>query len=183
MANEDTRIKIGTKEEPVRFSYANVFAPRENGLGGKPKYSVTLLIPKAYKKQLKAIEKAIEAAKEQGIASKWGGKLPKFKNEVLRDGDEEYPDKPEYEGMMFISAKSDRKPQIVDANLQEIMDEDEFYSGCWGRASVNFFPYNNEQKGISAGLGNLQKTKDDTPFGGGGRSAASDFGDDEEGLD
>ena len=96
---------------------------------------------------------------------KWGGKLPRFKHDVLRDGDEEYPDKPEYEGMMFIAAKSDRRPEIVDANRDEIMSDDEFYSGCWGRASVNFYPYTVEtNKGVACGLGNLQKTKDDTPI-------------------
>ncbi len=184
MATDVTRIVIGSKAEPVRFSYAHVFTPRENGQGGKPKYSVTLLIPKTYKRMLKQIQTSIEAAAERGRVEKWGGKLPRFKHEVLRDGDEEYPDKPEYEGMMFIAAKSDRRPEIVDVNRDEIMSDDEFYSGCWGRASVNFYPYTVEtNKGVACGLGNLQKTKDDTPFGGGGRSAAMDFGDDDEDND
>ena len=177
-------IKIGTKEEPVRFSYVNVFEPRENQ-SGKMKYSASLLIPKKYKKQIKAIQAKIDEANERGLELLWNNKQPKFKNDVLRDGDEEYPDKPEYEDMMFISAKADLKhqPKVVDGSLQEVMDEDDFASGDYGRASIDFFPYHQKesnQKGISAALGNIQVYAKGERFGGGGRSIAADFGDDEE---
>lgn len=185
MANnsEPTRLTIGTKAEPVRFSYAYVHEPRAAEQGQEPKYSVTILIPKTYKEQLAKIEEAIEAAIEVGKQKHWSGKVPRFKYDVLRDGDEENPDKPEYEGMMFISAKAGEKfrPKIFNANLEEIIDPDDFYSGCWGRVSVNFYPYNRkDSKGVACGLGNLMKTKDDTAFTGSGRSAAADFGDDED---
>jgi len=176
-------IKIGTKEEPVRFSYVNVFEPRENQ-NGKLQYSASLLIPKEYKKQIKAIKAMIAEANDRGLEDLWGGKQPKFKNEVLRDGDEEYPDKPEYEGMMFISAKADLKhqPKVVDSKLAEVMDDDQFASGDYGRASIDFFPYHHKesnQKGISAALGNIQVYSKGERFGGGGRSIAADFGEDE----
>jgi len=59
----------------------------------------------------------------------------------------------------------------------EITDEDEFYSGCYGKVSVNFYPFNaNGNRGIAAGLQNLFKTRDGERLAG-GASAESDFAD------
>ena len=47
------------------------------------------------------------------------------------------------------------------------------YSGCYGNITVTFFGYNsNGNRGIAAGLGNIQKVKDGEPLG--GRARASD---------
>jgi hypothetical protein len=161
----------------VRFSYVQVFQPKSYQ-GGAAKYSVVLLIPKSDKATIKKIKEAIAQAMEDGVSSKWGGKKPKNLWDPLRDGDEEKADEhPEYAGMYFITAKSDRRPVIVDKDLEEILDPDEFYSGCWGRASINFYPYDNTTKGVAAGLNRLQKLKDDTRFGGASGSVEEDFGD------
>ena len=49
------------------------------------------------------------------------------------------------------------------------------YSGCYGKISVNFYGYNsNGNRGIAAGLGNIQKLKDGESLGG-RTSAADDF--------
>ena len=54
------------------------------------------------------------------------------------------------------------------------------YSGCWGRASINFFPFNtNGNKGVGVGLNNIQKLKDDDRLGAARASAESDFGGDD----
>ena len=98
----------------------------------------------------------------------------------LRDGDEDKDDEA-YEGTMFFSASSNRKPQIVDEDVQPILDRDEFYSGCYGRASINFYLFDvSGSKGIAAGLNNLQKLEDGEHLGGGGSSAEDDFGDDDD---
>ena len=82
-----------------------------------------------------------------------------------------------YAGSMFLSANSNIKPGIVDENLDPIMDKDEFYSGCYGRASVNFYAYNvGAIKGIACGLSNLQKLEDGERLGGSISSAEDDFG-------
>lgn len=163
----------------VRFSYVHVFEPAAVSEGSEDKkYSVSIIIPKSDKATLKKINDAIEAAKQLGIA-KWGGKVPKSLKLPLRDGDLER-DEECYENSYFLSAKTDRKPGIVDANLDEIISRDEFYSGCYGRASVNFFPFDvNGSKGIAVGLQNLQKLEDGERLGG-GSSAAEDFGDDDD---
>ena len=80
---------------------------------------------------------------------------------------------------MFLNAKSNSKPGIVDADLNEILDPDEVYSGCYGRASINLYPYDfNGNRGIGAGLNTIQKLKDDDRLGGGRATTEEDFGDD-----
>ena len=165
---------------PCRISFANIWEPRSVN-GSEEKYSVSCLIPKSDKTTLKKIENAIEEAKKVGVA-KWGGKMPKSLKLPLRDGDLER-DEECYENSMFLNAKTDRKPGIVDANLDEIISRDEFYSGCYGRASINFFPYDvNGSKGIAVGLQNLQKLEDGERLGGSSATAAEDFGDDDDDL-
>lgn len=173
-----TSVRIGE----CRFSYAFVFAPRKKDDGTEGKYSVQLLIPKSDKVAKKLIDDAVEAAKQAGISGKWNGKLPPASklHLPLRDGDEEFPDDATYEGMWFMNAGSVQKPGIrvlENGQMHEALDSDDFYSGCWGAAVVNFFAYNTSGNvGVAAGLNNIIKTRDDESLGG-GRSAETDFGD------
>lgn len=163
----------------VRFSYANVFEPTAMQDGQTPKYNVSIIISKSDTKTVEAIKKAIEAAKEAGkskIADK-NGKIPVNLKTPLRDGDEERPDDPAYKNSYFINANSERKPGIVDRDLNPIMSRDDFYSGCYGRASINFYAFNVNSKGIACGLNNLQKLEDGERLAG-GSSAEEDFGGD-----
>ncbi|TPG74006.1 DUF2815 family protein [Brevibacillus laterosporus] len=166
--NKDTKVITGK----VRFSYAHLFKPTAIDDNQEPKYSVCLLIPKSDKETLRKIKAAVDAAKQAG-ASTWGGKIPANLKTPLRDGDEERPDQPEYAGHYFINANSKQKPGIVDKNRDEILDSTEVYSGCYGRASINFYAYNTAgNKGIACGLNNVQKLADGDFLG--GRSRAED---------
>lgn len=180
MAEQVTKIVTGK----VRFCYANVFEPSAMNEGDQPKYSICVLIPKTDTKTIEAINKAIEAAKIAGkakIADK-NGRIPSTIKIPLRDGDEERSDDPAFEGMMFINANSTRRPAIVDKSLNPIMDREEFYSGCYGRISLNFYAFNVQSKGIAAGLQNIQKLEDGEMLAG-GSTAEEDFGGDNEWLD
>lgn len=171
---ESTKIII-----PCRFSYAHVFQPHAVEEGSPAKYSVSIIIPKSDTKTIKTIEAAIALAWDQG-KGKMGGKVPAKYKSPLRDGDEDRTDDEAYEDSMFINANSNRKPGVVDANVQAIIDEDEFYSGCYGRVSVNFYAFNfNGSKGVAAGLQNIQKLKEGERLSG-GSSAEDDFGDDDD---
>ena len=162
----------------VRFSYVNIFKARGFN-GGDEKYSICLLIPKDDQATLDKIEKAVQEAIKEGISSKWNGKKPANLKLPLRDGDEDRPEAPEYAGMYFLNANSTQKPGIVDKDLVEIIDPEEVYSGCYGRASINFYAFNsNGNKGIACGLNNLQKIRDGEPLG--GKSRAEDDFDTEE---
>lgn len=163
----------------VRFCYVNVFEPTAMNEGDTPKYNVCILISKDDTKTLDKITKAIEAAKQAGkakLANK-NGQLPADAalKLPLRDGDVERPDDPAFSNCYFINANSNRKPSIVDRDLNPIMEKEEFYSGCYGRASINFYAFNVSSKGIAAGLNNLQKLEDGEMLAG-GSSAEEDFG-------
>lgn len=162
----------------VRFSYANVFKPRAMNEGDVEKFSVSVIIPKKDKASIAKLEKAIEEAIEIGVKTKFEGKRPKNLSLPLRDGDEDREDDPTYAGCMFLTASSTRRPGVVDSNREAILDEDEFYSGCYGAVSINFYPFNAAgNKGVSAGLNNLMKTKDGERLGGAFSTAEEDFED------
>ena len=157
----------------VRFSYAHVFQPTSSIEGGTPKYSVSIIIPKSDKETVEKLKKAFEDVKTNA-ASFFGGAVPKGLKGGLRDGDEEKDD-PAYANSYFINANSAQKPGVVDADMNAILDPSEFYSGCYGRASLTFYAYNsNGSKGIACGLNNLQKLEDGEKLGG-STSAAVDF--------
>lgn len=171
------KAKLGTKEHPVRFSYANVHQPASIN-GSDPKYSLSIIIPKSHTKTVNQAKEAIQLAIEQD-KSKFGGKVPANLKTPLRDGDKDRADDEAYADSFFINANSKTRPGIVDSDLNPIMDETEFYSGCYGRVSVNFYGYNvNGNRGIAAGLQNIMKTADGEPLSG-RISAEEDFSDDD----
>lgn len=159
----------------VRFSYANVFVPQSMDPDKPPKYSVSVLIDKNDKDTIAKINAAIDKVKNNPEAqAKWGGSLPKVLKGGLRDGDAEKSDDA-YVGKFFINASSAQKPGLVDADRNPIISADEFYSGCYGRASLSFFAYNAAgSKGIGCGLNNLQKLEEGERLGG-SSSADADF--------
>lgn len=166
--NSKTKIVTGT----VRLSYANVWEPKSIN-GGAEKYSVSIIIPKSDKKTIAAINAAVDAAIEEGLA-KFGGKKPN-KAAIklpLRDGDTERDDEA-YADSYFVNANSQTPPQIVDQNVNPIMNRSEIYSGVYARVSINFYAFNsNGNKGVACGLGNIQKVRDGQPLG--NRSTAED---------
>jgi hypothetical protein len=167
MENIKTKVVTGM----VRFSYANVWEPKSIN-GSDEKYSVSLIIPKTDKKTIAQIEAAIEAAKQEGKA-KFGGKIPANLKLPLRDGDIDRPEDEAYKNAYFINANSKERPGIVDKSVKPILDQSEFYSGCYGRASITFYAFNqNGNKGVAVGLQNLQKLLDGEPLS--GRSRAED---------
>ncbi len=156
---------------PCRLSYAHVFTPASVN-GSDPKYSVSAIIDKKDTKTVHAIKAAIEQAKKDAV-SKWGGKIPANLHTPLRDGDIDRPDDAAYAGCYFLNANSRQAPEVVDARVQPILDPNEVYSGCYGKISVTFYGYNsNGNRGIAAGLGNVQKLRDGESLG--GRSSAAD---------
>lgn len=57
---------------------------------------------------------------------------------------------------------------IVYGDKTPITDPQELYSGCYGRAIINFYVYDTQgNKGISAGLNGVMKLYDGEPLGGG----------------
>ena len=147
-------------------SFIKVFEPEVN-LSGELKYSIQLMIPKTDKKGIAQLEAAVERAKAKGKDKKWGGKLPKFRYQPLRDGDAELASGEKtdesYKGMMFLNAACGEKnrPQVVGPNAKPLMDEEALYSGCIVRADLTPFPYINAgNAGIGWWLNSLMLVRD-----------------------
>ena len=168
----------------VRFSYVHVFKPYSAVQGQDERYSVTILVPKSDADTMARINAAIEAAKQRGIADKWGGVCPPIVPTPVYDGDGVRPS----DGMPFgeeckghwvftAAAKVDYPPEVVDRMGNPIINQSEVYSGMYGRVNVTFYPYMfGGKKGIGCGLGPVQKLRDGEPLGGGSVTAAQAFG-------
>lgn len=160
--SQSTKVITGIN---TRLSYANIWKPKSIN-GCKEKYSVSLIIPKSDTKTIQKINKAIDAAIEEGI-SKFGGKnLNKAALKLpLHDGDVEKYD-PNYANCYFLNANSITPPQIVNKKVQPILNHNEVYSGCYARVSISFYAFNIKgNHGIACGLGNIQKIRDGEPLG------------------
>lgn len=154
-----------------RVSYPNVFKAKKNDLNGKDEFSIVALFKKGEDLS------ALKAAAQKAITDKWGPDKAKwptnlrspFRDQAERakevDGKRILPAGHE-EGAIFINLKSSQRPGVVDQNVQDILDESLFYAGCWARASVNAYAYDQKgNKGVSFGLGNIQKVRDGDPLG------------------
>lgn len=161
-----------TMTPEFRVSYPNVFRAKHNDLSGKDEYSVVALFKKG--EDLALLKKAAEEA----IVAKWGEdktKWPKNLRSPFRDQGER--DGAGYEeGAVFINLKSANKPGLVDSKCDDIIDDAEFYAGCWARATVRAYAYDQKgNRGVSFGLQNIQKLRDDAPIGGSRVPASQEF--------
>ncbi len=81
----------------------------------------------------------------------------------------------QFPGYVLMRVKSKNKPQIVNAQVQEITDETEVYGGAFVRVSLHPYAYQVKgNAGVSFGLNNVQKMRDGEPLAGGSRTRASD---------
>jgi hypothetical protein len=171
----------------VRFSYVNVFEPKASQDGGEPKYGVTLLIPKTDTVTIGKIRAAMAEAAENFRSKNGAASLPQNPLTPLHDGDGDKPNggpyEPECAGHWVLACSNKQKPLVVDEFGTEISgprtectNPNAVYSGCYGRAKINFYGYNNRRKGIGCGLLGIKKLHDGEPFGG-SYADASDFED------
>jgi hypothetical protein len=153
----------------VRATYVNVFTPRKANENAEPKYSVTLLIPKNDAATLNQIYAEIEKTKQENVQKVFSGAIPPNLKTCLHDGDGYRPSGElfgrECAGCIVVTASAKQQPSIVDINLQPILDPNTVYSGCYVRASINFFAFNsNGNKGIGCGLNAIQKIEEGEPL-------------------
>jgi hypothetical protein len=165
-----------------RVSYPKVFKPERNDLNGKDEYSVVALFaPGADLAKLKA---AVKAAAEK----KWGTdqkKWPKNMRSPFRDQGErekEDDDGNKYmpdgyvKGATMVTFKSTKKPGLVNARNEDIIDDSDFYGGCYARAQVNAAAYDQKgNAGVSLYLNHLQKLRDGESFGSVARNPSDVF--------
>ena len=166
----------------VRLSYAHLSEPYANPAqpNNKPKYSVTLLIPKTDLVTKADIDASIAAAAKDAVSKVWGGVRPPNLKTPIWDGDgvrqSGLPFGEECKGHWVLTASSLNRPQVVDiSNIRSELAPQDIYSGMYARVTIRFFSYSNRgSKGVGCGLGNVMKTRDGEPLSG-MSSAASDF--------
>jgi len=139
-----------------RASFVHVFNPTK-GLGDKLKYSLTMLFPKT------ADLSVLKDACKKAIKEKWGDKKPGDLRTPFRDGDtKEYEG---YAGTVFCNATSIQRPGLIDEDRNPIINPEEFYSGCYARATITPYTYDRGgNRGVALGLQNIQKIRDGEPL-------------------
>ena len=88
---------------------------------------------------------------------------------ICLDGDTEKDDE-NYEGCYFLNANASesRRPKIIDRACNDVLDQDEVYSGCYTKVKIGLFSYSaSGNKGIGAGLEVIQKVRDGERLSGG----------------
>lgn len=169
---------------PFRVSFPAVF--EKHGFDGSdPKYSVVMLFyPDKMNDADKAKFKAMRGLLDAACRDKFGKPFVEMKKSStfkrgIRDGAEK-PDLDGYgEGCVFATASSKMQPGIIDRDRDPILSTEEFYPGCWARATLTAYGYDNKSKGVAFGLQNLQKLGDDESFSG-RVDADKDFENDED---
>lgn len=161
---------------PVFTASFPAILEKKEDMGGKEKYSVTMLFPKAstdINKMGEAIKKvAVEAfGKEVNLA---------FIKTPIHDGDKPNTKgviREEQKGHWVIRASSNYKPGAFRADKSVIQDEEEIYGGIKAVAIVNFFSFDRpDSRGVTCGLRGITKLSDGAPLNAGSSVNADEFG-------
>lgn len=142
-------------------SFVTLLEPKPDDKG-KMWYSLSILISKAREKELAPLRALIETAAKgmfgpNAMQQMQGGVL----RNPIRDGDQRFLADSglykAYKGMLYISARTNRKPQVLDAAKNPIFSDEDVYSGCMVRAHVSVFAYNKAgNRGVGLGLNHVQ---------------------------
>ncbi len=177
MAEKTERIKLTTPE--FRGSYVSLVKARRVDKDNEEevaKFGMVIVLDKDLK-STRIFVKKLKAAILEASAAVHGKALDesKMKHYPISDGDDS--DNEDFHGHWLIRVSSRFKPQVIDKAGDDLLTEDEIYSGAWYRASVTPYGWKNKfGKGVSIGINSAMKVKDDDKFGGAG-SAKDDFKD------
>lgn len=174
-----------------RVSFPHIFKPNSFE-DQEPKYQITMLFPKNVdlSKPAGGQKNSLKQAAFNAAVEKWGPreKWPKGLRMPFRDGDEK-SDTQGYAGHIFVAASSKTQPGLVDQGLRPILNERDFYAGCYARAELIAFAYDTKgNRGVAFSLQNVQKLRDGDPFSGRKKAedvfdAVEDSSDDEDSYD
>lgn len=177
----------------VRLSFPNIAKPRAGKNGAAPKYSASLILDMANlstteKQRLGALGQACrdklrekfgdKAFKDDGVTPKSAYNWP-FRDAGEKDDLEGYK-----EGDKFFNCTSHRRPGMAKAvneggrvSVQDTLDAETFYPGCYVQALVNPFVFEAEgNKGVALGLEHIVFIRDGERLDGTTGSAAEAYG-------
>lgn len=168
---------------PVFRASFPALAEPESFDNGPLKYSITALwTPAIFTAKDKERYKAIVTEMNAQCKAKFGKGLKELPSSFklgIRNGEDK--DLEGYgEGVKFANITTKRVPGVVDAKRAPLVGAElarEIYPGCYCRATVTVYTFDNKGKGVALGLLNVQKIADgerlDTVT-----DAADDFEDD-----
>jgi len=138
-----------------RVSFPKVFEPNEDG-----KYGLAMIFDDDV--DFSALEAAVEAKRKE----KWPKGAPKGCMDPILDGNNSTAAREELVDKFYINGKCGKyKPGLVGSDRNPIVDEAEFYPGCWARAVVTVYAWAFKGKcGVSVNVRNIQKLRDDEPL-------------------
>ncbi len=148
-----------------RVAFPNVFKPKVWEKTNTSEYAITMIFDK--EADLKPLKDALMALAKE----KWPKRdfktnplqLPIKKGEDILNKDGEPYDM--FIGKTVITAKSKkRRPEVIDALKNPILEEADLYAGCYARASILPYAYTMQGGGIGFGLQNIQKLREGEPF-------------------
>ena len=123
------------------------------------RYTAQLSFSKSNVENKNAYDAAFNFATQKGIDTCWGGHIPAeiinpLKDKTIQNGEclkEGY----------VLNATNKTKPQVVDAKLANIINQEEIYSGITANVNIELYPYFYEGKaGIACKLHAVQKIRD-----------------------
>lgn len=164
-----------------RLSFPHLFQA-DSYDGGEPKFGCSAVWTPADftasdKKRWKAIMGALDEKAKETFKKPWKD-LPANVRRGIRDGAEKADLEGYGEGTRFANLSSKMRPGIIDLEKNDIEEADgEIYPGCYCRATVSIYSYDNKGKGVAIGLQNVQKIKDGERLDS-RTDAADDFDDD-----
>lgn len=147
-----------------RVSFPNVFTPSAFEAGAVAKYGVSMLFTpaeftEADKKAWAAMKLLANDASMAQFKKLLKDLPPNFK-QPFRLGEEKEGLDGYGKGVIFANATSKMKPGLIDRDKSIIADAEHFYAGCYARATVVAFAFDNKGKGVAFGLNNVQKVRD-----------------------
>lgn len=173
--------RISYFTQPFRLAFPALFEARE--FKGKSKYEATALFPKSdfpAKKDIKVYgvadrkELPLIQVVAAELARRFGEGWRELRvNSPFKDGDvDANPDWIGVPGTWFLRMSSIFRPGIFARDNTPIRDPMRVYGGCWVRAQIHVFAYDEDvNRGAGIGLNSIQFVRDDEPFGGTGESS------------
>lgn len=161
--SESNQLKI----KNARLSYPQLFTAKAFEQGQDPKFGCSLILSKKdHAATIEALKGKIEAAAKEQFGKNFS--MSGLKGVCLRDGAEK-ADKDGYgDDVMFISAASSRRPQVVDRDpsIPLVEADGKPYPGCYVNAVISLWVQDNKfGKRVNANILAVQFLRDGEPFG------------------
>jgi hypothetical protein len=159
----------------VRLSFPSIWREKKFAeTDAKGSYSATFILDKKVNvKEIALLKKTIDELVRGALK----GKHPGPSKVCLRDGSEK-PDTDGYgDGVMFISARTDKRPAVIDRDMTPLTESDgKPVAGDYVYCTIELWAQDNQYgRRINAKLRGIQFYKAGTPFGEGRIDVSKEF--------